>query len=397
MPIRQVQERRRQQLATDMQGGVHHFDPERLRATSKFVDDEYAAKSVVVPPTIEVREPLPGRLWHDKTSGPGIEREFAAREIQFAATVARCIEHPLLAREMMLFDEHRMYLDTSIELAYSPGSALPTVARRCAEAIASSAAAPFDEQFRDDTVLISHHEGGHTWGHYLAQSVPRMLLFLEAFPAGKVAVPTWHAEGAPGFGEALAFYNIPPERVVPIDAATVYRFKQAVLLDFLFNFEATAPHPKMLPLLRSLLPGNNAAPAANAAAFIKRRADASRAIGNERAVDELMARHGIQVFGPDELPLQAQIDLWQSHDLLIATLGSDLTNMVYARPGTRVLVLSPHWFGDSFFFELSAAVGVRWYELRCGEMVARDAMEERHSSFNVDVELLDSVLRALLR
>lgn len=110
-----------------------------------------------------------------------------------------------------------------------------------------------------------------------------------------------------------------------------------------------------------------------------------------------MACHGVDVYGPDEIPLRAQIDLWQSYDLVIAALGSDLTSMVYARRGTRVLALSPHWFGDCFFFELSVAAGVGWYELRCGDMAERDEGAVRFSSFNIDVDLLDSALAWLLR
>ena len=109
-----------------------------------------------------------------------------------------------------------------------------------------------------------------------------------------------------------------------------------------------------------------------------------------------MAHHGIDVYEPDDIPLRAQIDLWRSYDLLIATLGSDLATMVFARRGTRVLALSPYWFGDGFFFELSVAASLRWYELRCGEMAARDEGAQRFSSFNIDVDLLDSALAWLL-
>jgi capsular polysaccharide biosynthesis protein len=379
-----------------MPGGIHHFDPSRLQATSKFIDPGYAPKTVVVPATSELRKPLRGCVWHDKASGYTIKRRFSARQIRFADTVARRIDAPLLAKEMVLFDEKRMYLDTSIELEYSPKYYLPAVTQRCAEAIKASVDAPVDDQFREDTLLISHHEGGGTWGHYLIQSIPRMLLFLDAFPSGKIAIPTWHAQGAPGYGEALAFYNIPTERLARIEASTVYRFKEAILLDFLFNFKAAAPHPKVLPFLRSVPLCHNGAEAGNKAAFIKRRADTHRLIGNESAVDAVMARHRIDVYGPDSLPLRTQIELWQSHDLVITTLGSDLTNMVYARAGTRVLVLSPHWFGDIFFFELSVAAGVRWYELRCGDMAWRAERAEGDSSFNVEADLLDTVLTSLL-
>lgn len=379
-----------------MPGGVHHFDPSRLQATSKFIDHEYASKTVVVPATRERRKPLPGRLWHDEACRHHpVRRKFAAHEIQFEATLARRVDNALLVKEMFLFDESRMYLDTSIEMEYAREHGVPEVTQRFSEALRASADAPVDDRFRDDTLLVSHHEGGGTWGHYLAQSIPRMLLFLDAFPSGKIAVPTHYADGAPGFGEALAFYDIPGERLAPVDPGTVYPIKQAILLDFLFNFQVGAPHPKVLPLLRNF-PTEHAAPTGNTAAFIKRRADANRAIGNEQAVDAVMARHKVDVYGPDELPLRTQIELWRSHDLLIATLGSDLTNIVYARPGTRVLVLSPHWFGDVFFFELSVAAGVRWHELRCGETAGSPEQRDRHSSFNVDVELLDSILVSLL-
>jgi capsular polysaccharide biosynthesis protein len=380
-----------------MRKRVHHFDPSRLQPVSKFIDCDYAPKAVVVPATSELRTPLPGRIWHDKFSKPRIARNFSARKTQFADTIARSIRNPLLAEEMVLIDEKSMYLDASISLQYEPKQALAEVTERFANAVRRSLHAPVEDRYRDDTLLISHHEGGTTWGHYLIQSVPRMLLFLDAFPLGKIALPTWHADDAPGFGEALEIYKIPKQRLAPIEASTVYRCKEAILLDFLFNFEDSAPHPKVLTFLRNFSTVRAKALSRNRAAFIRRRADAKRAIGNERAVDAVMARYGIDVYGPDDLPLRKQIEIWRSHDLVIATLGSDLANMVYARPGSRVLALSPHWFGDAFFFELSVAAGIAWYELRCGVMPTREPEEERNQTFNVDVDLLASVLDSLLR
>jgi hypothetical protein len=378
----------------DMPGRIHHFDSSQLQATSKFVDYEYAPKMVLLPATSELRKPLLGRIWCDTAAGH-FERRFTPYRIRFGDTVARTVDHPLLAKERFLFDRERMYLDTSIHIQRAGKSAMPEITREYSEAIRASVNDRVDRRFCHDVVLISHHEGGHTWGHYLVQSIPRMLLFLNAFPEGKIAVPMWHANGANGFGEALALYNIPRERLAPLDISVVYRFKQAILLDFLFNFEFTAPHPKVVPLLRR--PTRRVhTPKRKRGAFIKRRLAEKRLIYNARDVDQVMARHGIDVYGPDELALRAQVDLWRTHELVITTLGSDLANMVYAQPGTRVLVLSPHWFGDDFFFELSVTAGVRWHELRCGEMALRDEEQPHNSSFNVDTDLLDSVLATLM-
>jgi len=51
-------------------------------------------------------------------------------------------------------------------------------------------------------------------------------------------------------------------------------------------------------------------------------------IGSEADVERVPVRHGIDICGPDEIPLRMQIEIWQSHDLVIATFGGGLTNMV---------------------------------------------------------------------
>ncbi len=372
---------------------MNNPDP-RSKIASKFLDADYAPKNRILPAARDLRTPLSGQIWHDGAAQDPIERDFAPREIAFADVMARTIEAPLLAGEMVLFDQSHIYLDTSIVLEYTPDQ-IQSVAARFREALARSASDPLDDAYSDDTVLISHHEGGHTWGHYLCQSLPRILLFLDTFPTAKIAVPAWHAEGARGFGEALALYAVPLERLAVIEADTVYCFKRAILLDYLFNFELSAPHPQVLPLLRRP-PSHQSALRHGAAAFIKRAADASRAIGNADDVEGIMQRLEIPSFITGELTLADQIEIWQGHDLVIATLGSDLANIVYARPGTKLLVLSPHWFGDAFFFEHAVAAGVHWYELRCGEMAVRDPAEERNSTFTVDTALLESILSTLL-
>src|SRR5579863_4396447 len=123
-------------------GRVHHFDPSRLQPASKFIDVAYAPGTILVPATTETRRPIPGRLWHDKAASCKIEREFSERRIHFSDTVARKIDNPFLTNEMVLFDERRMYLDTSVQLPYSPELYLSAVAQRCADAIAASVDAP---------------------------------------------------------------------------------------------------------------------------------------------------------------------------------------------------------------------------------------------------------------
>lgn len=249
------------------------------------------------------------------------------------------------------------------------------------------------DEFYDQSVLAFHHEGGGTWGHYLVQSLPKALLFLERFPYGKIAVPDFHVFGTSNFSKLLSLFGITKDKLLPIKKGVVYKFREIVLVDFLFDFKNTIAHPAALTLLKRVLArkikmgsemGKNIT-------FITRGKEFRRRIMNQEEAISALAAKGITHLNLGSLDLSDQIACWDKSDAIIATLGSDFANIVFGKPDTKLLAVSPHWFGDNFFFELAIANNMQWNEIRCGVM-GEPKTPLHASDFTINTQMLESAI-----
>lgn len=64
---------------------------------------------------------------------------------------------------------------------------------------------------------------------------------------------------------------------------------------------------------------------------------ATRRLRNEREVQSLLSRHGVEIVRLEESSLGQQATLFADADMVIGFHGAGLANLVFARPGTRVV------------------------------------------------------------
>jgi len=64
-------------------------------------------------------------------------------------------------------------------------------------------------------------------------------------------------------------------------------------------------------------------------------------VRNEAAVRDLLAAYGFQDVDPGHLSVAEQIATFAQAELIVATHGAGLTNIVFASPGARVIELFP--------------------------------------------------------
>jgi len=156
--------------------------------------------------------------------------------------------------------------------------------------------------------------------YLLLKSLSRMLLILETFPEGKTAVPIAR-ETARALAGVLETYATLSERLAPVEYNFVYHVKSPVLFYFRSDLMTTSLHTEAMELLQLATSVYAPLEGARGPAYINCRYSGRRTILNEAAVAEVMQRHGITIYGPEERTLSGQIDLWQMHDLVNATLG----------------------------------------------------------------------------
>ena len=76
--------------------------------------------------------------------------------------------------------------------------------------------------------------------------------------------------------------------------------------------------------------------------YVERRG--KREVKNQKAVDKVLARHGIEKVRLEEHRFVAQVAMFQNAELVVGPHGAGLTNIVFASPGMKVVeIFSPNY------------------------------------------------------
>lgn len=112
-------------------------------------------------------------------------------------------------------------------------------------------------------------------------------------------------------------------------------------------------------------------------------------VHNDEAVSAFLERLGYERVTPDQLTVRQQVDLFAQASHIVASADSGLTNMVFARPGTRLVVFHNRHLveagGDTYFDALAAACGHRFHAIHCAP--ARVVTGQRIVAADFDVDL----------
>lgn len=238
------------------------------------------------------------------------------------------------------------------------------------------------------------NEGSSTWGHWVVQTLPRALMFIDRFADGKLIVPASYAHGKlQNFGACLLAAGVPRERIVLAGPRDIIRVERPVLISM--PYAAGLPHPLALEHLRALRNrslGEAPESPINSERLYIDRIKANREIINAHELRPLLDRAGFASVSNGSLSLPQQIALWNRARSVVGVMGSDLTNLVFGNID-RLFVLTPAWFGDRFFYGLAASLGVEWNELICGQKMI-ERQPQHKSAFCVDPECFATLLGA---
>ena len=104
------------------------------------------------------------------------------------------------------------------------------------------------------------------------------------------------------------------------------------------------PSPDCLREFGRLLLGGFGADRAIAASrrvFISRRKTGTRTLANERQIEDYLRGRGFETHAMEDYPLAKQARLVREAAIIVATHGAGLANLIFARPGARVIEIVP--------------------------------------------------------
>lgn len=166
----------------------------------------------------------------------------------------------------------------------------------------------------------------------------------------------------------------------------------------LFFVEPTAPageqRPGLINHLRSRLAPGLAGSPGKRKIYISRQSALSRLTLNEVEVQFELRAAGFEVFELENMSADEQRNLFHSASHIVATHGAALANLVYCRPGTRILeIRNALYRGFNCYFTLCGNLDLEFFYLKAK---ATQPERENQSDLSVDLASLSAVLKLFL-
>ena len=245
----------------------------------------------------------------------------------------------------------------------------------------------------DPVVALVNMDGPYwrNYGHWMLLILTRVAVLLDrgVFEHRRLLVPV---ELSRWMAASLELVGLPEERMLR------YRAEQEVLAD-----DAMVVGPvefAAASLVRSLQRRLWAAAGVDPKSrkpqrpvWLSRRRTNLRYLANSHAIEALARQLGFDVIAPESLSLIDQIRLSAHATGVAGQFGSNLTNLMFARPGTPVLGLVDETSRDSFFVNICASMDLPQRWLIGGHKNWWGPLDE---AFEVDMAILERELHRLM-
>lgn len=231
--------------------------------------------------------------------------------------------------------------------------------------------------------------------HFLLEVLPRVLLAARIAPAGTpiladVGMPAQHYQALrlllPG-NPLLRLQRMRSYRVARLYAATMPTIVQDAFRPEALPIEALRYHPEALKPLAAL--GRILADRDEPEDLLLWRESGVRKLLNQQEIGDGLRARGLEAVNCAHQSFADQIRLIARADSLVGQSGAQLTNMIFAKPGTRVFPLYSNapgtnysiWSGLGTLLGLSVVNVVGWHIIG----TAGAGRPETHSDFTVPV------------
>ncbi|MCL2614169.1 MAG: glycosyltransferase family 61 protein [Nocardioidaceae bacterium] len=241
---------------------------------------------------------------------------------------------------------------------------------------------PAAEQRVDGTVAVLAARGtGGNYYHFVTDALPRIGMLREALP--DVEPDVWVLDrGARYQRELLALLGVEPERVVEPGPGLHLRARR-LLVPSLPNAEMLAP-PQSQEWLAARLPPSPAASDLPERIYVTRGTTPNtRRLVSEDATWERLERRGFARVDPGTLSVQEQVDTFAAARVVVAPHGAALTNLVFCRPGVRLLELFAPGYAVHCYWTITANIPGSRYRY----LVARTPERTGDNELMQDIEL----------
>ena len=195
--------------------------------------------------------------------------------------------------------------------------------------------------------------------HWTVQVVPRLLRIRELLAARGEEADRWLIPGdAPAYvGQWLDLLGIPADRRHAVDHRRETFEVDRLLVASVPGRNRWVPESAVDEIRSSVA---HLATGTGGRRFVIQRAqERRRLLLNAPEVVEALTRQGFEVIDPGTMTVAEEAALFAGAEVVVGVHGAGLTNMVFCRPGTAVVELTPRGLVHPTFVKLAAAARVQ--------------------------------------
>lgn len=126
--------------------------------------------------------------------------------------------------------------------------------------------------------------------------------------------------------------------------------------------------------------------------YIKRGDVKHRKVVNETEILNYLEKLGFIALVMDGRTVQEQADIFSNANVIIAPHGSALTNLLFARPKTKVIELFPYNYSHTFNFPFASYAKTDYYYVN-GEKVSPDNIPLIDADLKIDISKLERICK----
>src|SRR5437016_2682371 len=191
--------------------------------------------------------------------------------------------------------------------------------------------------------------------HWLLDLVPRVLLLKHtAQNFSNYDALLLNGSRANYEGEILTALGVPPEKIRYVDSRERFQIGSAVLPSMDINVIA----PWKVHGLRDLpFAGKQNQ---HRRLYLSRARAAVRRIANENEISEVLRHRSFEIVEAENLSWREQANLFAGASVIVAPHGAALANIVFCKPGTRVVEISSRAGYSDWYWQLAAVAGLSY-------------------------------------
>ena len=186
----------------------------------------------------------------------------------------------------------------------------------------------------------------HNHAHWLSAHLPKLALLRERGELADLVLP---AERSAATDASLRRLGIEPADHPQLPTGSVLAADELVVL------ETDRFRPELLRLARETVTDGGGAPGGRRV-FVSRRSARGRRLVDEAAL--VAALEGFEPVEMERMDLDAQIALMAGAEAVVAPHGAGLANILFCRPGTRVLEIADPAYPNPNFYAMAAGLGL---------------------------------------